>query len=228
MVNNLREAVERFLNHTQMQQHAQATKRLRHKRKSLELARREGSRQRRLTLYHQVVALHQQGGTISGIARQLQIGKPRVRKFIAANSFPEWGRTQQTRSSIDPYREALKHLWDQGCRSPPELWQHLEAEQGFSGGYMLVYRWVQLQREGDEEALNQSQSQHGATTKGMAPRHFSWSFLRDPSRLEKQEQEMLSLIRQEKNVDLVSGLAQQFVSMVIERKAELLDPAPIC
>jgi transposase len=58
VVKNLREAVERFLNRTQMQQQAQATNQLRQKRKSLELARREGSRQRRLALYHQVVALH--------------------------------------------------------------------------------------------------------------------------------------------------------------------------
>jgi transposase len=56
----------------------------------------------------------------------------------------------------------------------------------------------------------------------MAPRHLSWSFLRDPSRLEKQEQETLSLMRQEKNVDLVYGLAQRFMCMVKERKAERL------
>jgi transposase len=87
---------------------------------------------------------------------------------------------------------------------------------------MLVYRWVQLQREVDAQTLNQSQHQTGATAKGMAPRHLSWSFLRDPSRLEKQEREMLSLLRQESNVDLAYKLAQQFVNMVKERKAELL------
>ena len=87
---------------------------------------------------------------------------------------------------------------------------------------MLGYRWAQLQKEVDEEALKQSQQEKDATAKSMAPRHLSWSFLRDPSRLEKQEQERLSLIRREKNVDLVYSLAQQFVSMVKERKAERL------
>jgi hypothetical protein len=77
-------------------------------------------------------------GTISGIARHLQIGKQTVRKFIAAKSFPEWSKAQQTRSAIDPYRDALKQLWDQGCRTPHQLWQSLQAEPGFSGGYMLV------------------------------------------------------------------------------------------
>lgn len=222
VLKNLREVVERFLNRTQLQHNAQATQRLRQKRTSSELARREGSRQRRLTLYHQVVELYRQGGTIAGIARQLQIGKRRVRTFIAAKSFPEWSRAQQTSSAIDPYRGVLKQFWDQGCHVPHQLWQRLQAEQGFSGRYMLVYRWVQLQREVDEEALNQSQSHNGATAKGMAPRHLSWSFVRDPSRLEEQEQETLSRLRQEKNVDLVYRLAQQFVRMVKERKAELL------
>jgi transposase len=131
------------------------------------------------------------------------IGKQTVRKFIAAKSFPEWGCAQQTRSAIDPHRETLR--------------QRLQAQSGFSGGYMLVYRWVQLQREVDAQALGQSQP-----FLGLAPRHLSWSFLRDPSRLEKQEQEILSLIRQQKNVDVVYGLAQRFVNMVKERKAELL------
>lgn len=222
VLKNLREAVERFLNRLQIHQQAQATKPLQQKRTSSELARREGSRQRRLALYQQVVALHQQGGTIAGIARQLQIGKQTVRKFIAARSFPEWSKAQQTRSGIDPYRGDLKQLWDQGCHAPQQIWQRLQAERGFSGGYMLVYRWVQLQREVDAQVLNQSQSQPEATAKAMSPRHLSWSFLCDPSYLEKQEQEILALIRQEKNIDLVYGLAQRFVSMVKERKAEQL------
>ena len=153
VLKNLREAVERFLNRMQKQQDVQATKHLRQKRTSGELTRREGSRQRRLTLYNQVVALHKQGGTISGIARQLQIGKQTVRKCIAAKSFPEWGRAQKTRSTIDPYRETLKQFWDQGCHVPQQLWHRLQEQSGFSGGYMLVYRWVQLQREVDTQAL---------------------------------------------------------------------------
>lgn len=149
VLKNLREVVERFLNRTQIQHNAQATQRLRQKRTSSELARREGSRQRRLTLYHQVVELHKQGGTVSGIARQLQIGKRRVRTFIAAKSFPEWSRAQQTRSAIDPYRGVLKQFWDQGCHAPHQLWQRLQAEQGFSGdtcwfiaGFNCKERWM--------------------------------------------------------------------------------------
>lgn len=87
---------------------------------------------------------------------------------------------------------------------------------------MLVYRWVQLQREVDDRVLNQSQSLTEAPAKRMAPRHLSWSFLRDPSHLPQPEQEALALLRQQKDIDLVYELAQQFVSMVKERKADQL------
>jgi transposase len=89
---------------------------------------------------------------------------------------------------------------------------------------MLVYRWVQLHREVDARALNQSQSPTEATAKKMAPRHLSWFFLRDPSHLQKPEQEALAFLRQQKDIDLVYALAQQFVSMVKERKADQLSP----
>src|SRR5579859_5830178 len=92
----------------------------------------------------------------------------------------------------------------------------------FSGGYMLVYRWVQLQREVDAQVLDQDQPDLGKTAKALAPRHLSWVFLRDPSRLDRDEQETLALIRQERNADLVYCLAQQLVRMVKERKAERL------
>jgi hypothetical protein len=65
---------------------------------------------------------------------QLRIGKQTVRQFIAAKSCPAWSKAQQTRSAIDPDRDALKQLWDQGYRVPHHLWQSLQVPQGFSGG----------------------------------------------------------------------------------------------
>ena len=57
----------------------------------------------------------------------------------------------------------------------------------------------------------------------MAPRHLAWLFLRDPQRLEKQEKQILSLIRKTPNIEMAYGLSQQFVAMVKERQAHLVD-----
>jgi len=88
---------------------------------------------------------------------------------------------------------------------------------------MMVYRWVQLQRDVSAQALDQSQQQAKTTAKKMAPRHLAWLFLRDPERLEKQERQTLSLILQDKSVDRAYGLVRQFVTMVKERHAKPMD-----
>jgi transposase len=83
---------------------------------------------------------------------------------------------------------------------------------------MMVYRWVQLQGDGKTEALRPTTP----PAPKLAPRHLAWLFLRDPVHLEKQEQQTLSLIRLEQNVEIVYGLSQQFVVMVKQRNAQLL------
>jgi transposase len=222
VLKNLREAIERFLSHTQMPEDASGNPRLtstpRQKRTSGERARSQGSRELRLALYQQVKALYQQGGSILGSARQLHIGHRRGRKFVRSPSFPEGGKPARTRSAIDPYRPYLQERWQQGCHATSQLWHELQ-ERGFSGSWMMAYRWVQLQGDGKTEALPPTTS----TDPKMAPRRLAWLFLRHPEQLEKREQQTLSLIGQEKNVEIVYGLSQQFVVMVKERNAQLLD-----
>src|SRR6266699_5360683 len=141
LLKNLREAIERFLSHTPVPEDASEAAGLavspRQKRTSGEQARSEGSRQRCLALYQQVNELYQQGGSILGIARQLQIGHQTVRKFVRSPSFPEWSKVQHTRSAIDPYRPYLQERWQQGCHSTSQLWHELQA-RGFSGSWMMV------------------------------------------------------------------------------------------
>jgi transposase len=121
LLKNLREAIERFLSHTQLPGETSEESRVavspRQKRTSGERARSEGSRELRLALYQQVQELYRQGGTILGIARQLHIGHRRVRHFVRAASFPEWGKPVHTRSAIDPYRPYLQQRWQQGCHA---------------------------------------------------------------------------------------------------------------
>ena len=151
------------------------------------------------------------------IARQLGLGLRRVRTYVRAEAFPERARPARTNSAIDSYRRALQHLWEQGCHTPSELWQHLVA-QGFSGGYMLVYRWVQLQREGEQSRAAKAKGQPALA----APRHLAWLLVADPAQLDQQEQRTLTLIRQESQVETIYQVAQQLRGMVKERNAASL------
>ena len=194
----------------------------RQKRTSGERARSQGARELRLGLYQQVKTLSQQGGTILGIARQLHLGHRRVRTFVRASRFPEWGKPTRTRSAIDPYRAYLQERWQQGCHTPSQLWHEVQA-RGFRGSYMMVYRWVQLQGDGKSEALAHSEHQATPTTTQTAPRHLAWLFLRDPEHLDQQEQQTLSLIRKTPKIDVAYGLTQQFVTLLKERNAQPLE-----
>lgn len=166
--------------------------------------------------------LYQQGGSILLIARQLQIGHQTVRKFVRSPSFPEWGKPARTKSAIDPYRPYLQERWQQGCHVTSLLWHELQ-ERGFSGSWMMVYRWVQLQGDEKPEALAQPQRQAPPTAPKMAPRHLAWLFLRAPSQLEKQDKQTLSRIRKAQHIEIAYGLAQQFVTLLKERNAQPLE-----
>jgi len=226
LLKNLREAIERFLNHTLIPPAGGEEKRaqtpVRQKRTSGERARSEGSRRRRLALYQQVKELYRQGGTILGIARQLHIGHRRVRNFVRSPSFSEWGKPARTRSAIDPYRAYLQERWQQGCRSTPQLWRELQA-RGFTGSRMMVYRWVQLQSDGPASTPASARNQETIAVKSMAPRPLSWLFLCAPERLDKQEQETLSRALEAEPINMAYTLAQQLVMMIKEHNAQSVD-----
>src|SRR5579885_2729724 len=223
LLKNLREAIERFLSHTQMPTEISEDDRLiispRQKRTGGERVRAEGSRQRRLALYQQVNELYQQGGTLLGIARQLHLGHRRVRHFVRSPHFPEWGKPARTKSAIDPYRTYLQERWQQGCHETGPLWQELQA-RGFTGSRMMVYRWIQVQREKPASTPVLMQEQANRTSQSIAPRHLAWLFLRDPEHLEPQDKQTLSLIRKSQQIEMAYGLAQHVVTLLKARNAQ--------
>jgi transposase len=197
----------------------------RQKRTRAELAASTASHLRRLARYEQVVELSQQGGSIIGIARQLHMSRQTVRKYARAATLPPRASALRTRSRLDPYLPYLHQRWEQGCRSAQTLWQELVA-RGFPGRYMMVYRWVQTQREVNESLqaglAARSSDKAGRRSLG-APRHLAWLLVSDPARLEEQERQMLSFLRQHVEVNRAYDLAQQLLRMVKERNAAPLE-----
>jgi transposase len=233
LLKNLREALERLL--TRLHEglatlpapsNEVLAARPRQRRTRAEGAASTASRLRRLARYEQVVELSQQGASIIDIARQLHISRQTVRKYVQAGTFPEQARAFRTKSRLNPYLPFLQQRWEQGCRSANTLWQELLA-RGFPGGYMLVYRWVQLQREATESmqanSLPASSSARAGQRSLDAPRHLAWLLVSDPTRLEEPQQRTLSFLRQHSEVNRAYDLAQQLLTMVKERSAARLE-----
>jgi transposase len=176
----------------------------RQRRTRAEVAASNASRLRRLARYKQVVELSRQGVSIIGIARHLHISRQSVRKYMQARAFPERAKAFRTKSQLDPYLPYLEQRWEQGCRSASTLWQELLA-RGFPGRYMMVYRWVQLQRAPTEPtqitSVQASPSARAGQRALSAPRHLAWLQVDDPAHLDEQEQHTLSLLRQHREVN---------------------------
>jgi len=106
------------------------------------------------------------------------------------------------------------------------LWQELLA-RGFPGGYMLVYRWVQTQREVSESRQADRFEARPVRRAGRqslgAPRHLAWFLVSDPARLEEQKRQTLLFLRQHSEVNQAYELAQQLLTMVKERNAAPLE-----
>ena len=74
----------------------------------------------RLERYEQVHQLHKQGWQQVAIAQNVGISTKTVRRFLAAESFPE-RRPRHLASQLDPYKGYLLQRWNQSCHNAARL-----------------------------------------------------------------------------------------------------------
>ncbi len=98
-------------------------------------------RDRRLARYRQVIALHQQGWSLTAISTHLRVSRPTVRKYVNAGTFPEWPARRTKLSAGTAPATYLQARWNAGCRDATVLWQELRA-RGFTGSLRMVQRLV--------------------------------------------------------------------------------------
>src|SRR5260370_2192895 len=259
LVKNLREALERVLGrvHERLKQRQRASglpvrSRAKRRRSKPEQMASHMARLRREARYQDVLALYQQGVPVLRIAEDLHMSRTTVRKFVAAGAFPERATTLRGKSIIDPYVPSLQQRLAQGPANASQLWREVR-EQGFSGGYKVVARWLQAQgwqlRKGrysqarrmpepvrpvtapgtpppqEQEQPEQANGSPRATLEEPveSPRHLVWLLLRDPARLSETDEHMLTFIRQEPTVELAYTLAQRFIHLMHEHQAAQLE-----
>jgi transposase len=259
LLKNLREVLERVLGrvHEALKQRQLASgllvrARRRRLRSNNEQTASQMARVRRESRYEDVVALYQQGIPVLRIAEDLHMSRTTVRKFIAAGAFPERAYTLRSKSILDPYIPYLQQRLEQGPANASQLWRDVR-EQGFSGSYKVIARWVQAQgwqlRKGrfsqarrmqeplmqiatagttpfqEHEQPEQAKASPRTTLEEPleSPRHLVWLLLRDPARLSETEEHMLTFIRQEPTVELAYTLAQRFIHMMHEHQSAKLD-----
>ncbi len=152
-------------------------------------------RQRRVARYEQVMALHQQGLTLTTIAAQIGLSRPTVRTYVQADGFPERAPRRTLLRPGSPPAEYLRTQWEAGVDDAVELWQALQA-RGFRGSARTVQPAVAAWREGP---VPKGRQPHGrrhpptSVTWGHRPpsaRQAVWLLLSAPDRLTETEHRM--------------------------------------
>jgi transposase len=149
LVQNLREALERFFLRYRRDLHALGTSL--HQTSELTptpAMLSEARHTRRIHRYHAIQRLRAQRLGIAAIARQVQVSRPTVYRYLALPQPPERQRSRHHGPPlVAPFTPYLRRRWNAGCRNAQQLWRELVA-QGHRPARRTVERYVgQLRRE---------------------------------------------------------------------------------
>lgn len=104
---------------------------------------REASReQTRVTMrerFEQIHALAAKGRSKEAIARELQVNRQTVYKYLRLKAPPERRHTSRAVSALVPYEGYLLRRWAEGCHNARQLWREIQA-QGYPGAYRNIAR----------------------------------------------------------------------------------------
>jgi len=177
------------------------------------------SRDRRQELYRRVIDLHQQNHSMRSIARQLNIDRGTVQRFIEAGTFPERAARPYP-SRVDRFDSYLRCRWDEGCRNAALLLREL-VPLGFKGSYFTIRRRLNRWREHDEK---HGKSATPVSMRVPSAKSAAWLLLRHDQDLEPQDQQLLDVLMA-KVPDLQSArdLANEFCQIVREHRVDAFD-----
>lgn len=238
VLRNLREAGERLLDAHRAQWRDIAlpdpTDRVPPVRRSrYEQASRQAGRRQREERYAEVRALHAQGLSLLGIARQLRMGRATVRRYVAADAFPERAAHRRTPSQLLPYVASLERRWAEGCTDGVRLWKEVQA-LGYGGSRRMVAQWVCQRRQEPAPTTPHKHRRPAGDGRelqgGLAPRRASSRrlirlLLHEPARLSAPERLALAQL-QERCPAAASAypLLRAFVEMVRARAPAAFAP----
>lgn len=196
-----------------------------------EIAASEAAREARLGQYLKARRLNDEHGlNISQIGRALGMSRTTVRKYLSADTFPEWSRHPARPSILAPYRSYLEERWTGGARSALGLFRELK-ERGYSGSTGPVSRWARKRRtephpctpkkyRGDGFTESKTKQRQG---KLPAPRRLAWLLIGDPAKLSTDEEQLLKILREDSTIEAIWNLTRSYVSMIRDQTPGTLD-----
>jgi transposase len=189
----------------------------------------EERRARRRDKYNKVVELHNLGVPGRKIAKQLDISRPTIERYLRIGHYPEHARRGET---IRPYTDYLIERWQAGIRVAVQLFDEIK-QQGYYGSYKAVTMFVTELKSGIFlPAIHKTASDSSPPSvqpkpkiKSVAPRHVARLLTTPASGLTtEQQQEIDWLCRSFPDLATSYCLAQEFGKMIRERLPDQFSP----
>ena len=190
--------------------------------------RRKLNREKRYALYEEVRDLRKQGLSHYAIADALGISRPTVRRFLAAEQFPERlsGSKRQRQSIVAPYLPFLRERWQAGCHNGRQLFREAKA-RGYLGSPAQLERVTTQWRKQLPPSPPASKRPSRPTPVTVPTRHrlssqkASWLFVLPKEKLTANQQRQLEQMGQaSQELSTAYELSQDFLGILRERRAQ--------
>jgi transposase len=182
--------------------------------------RQQATRERRLARYQAIIDLHEQGGKIRAIARQLGTSRSTVQRYLKAGGFPEMSKRGGQSSILTPYLPYLRQRWAEGCHNGLQLYREIQ-QKGYSGSRPSVSRWVakiRKQAAPRKPANDVVPRPRETATRPWSARYAVWLLLKQPATLEPAKRAALEpMLNANPALRSAYNFAQAFLRMVRNR-----------
>ena len=176
----------------------------------------------RQDLYDAVKARRAQGAYTTDIAREFNLSRTIVSRWVNSESLPSDNRGRfKQKCLIDEYEAYLRERLAEGCTNQSQLWREI-CEQGFTGNRELVSKWIR------ENGMSpHANSTDPATQKDAIavprPKALTWLLIRKKDELNEDEQYLLKLLLQDTKIAELRQLAHKFMHMIRNQADSELD-----
>lgn len=129
---------------------------------------------------------------------------------------------------IEPYKDKLLELWNDGCYKAKELLIALK-QHGYNGSYMTLNRYLRRLRSAQGLPINHYPKKRLNRTiidpkgKLLSAKQAAWLVLRHPKNCDDQQLKQLEQLKRQPLLADAISLAQDFIDMVRQRLPQLLD-----
>ena len=156
--------------------------------------------------------------------RRLGFSRKTVRRYLVAGRCPEKTVRAARFTQLQPFHPFLRERWNQGDHNAAQLWREIQV-QDYRGGYTAVKDWIRTLRSSMPRSERRTRAPATQTPKWVpTARTTTWLLLRAEEQLDSRQRRFVErLIESNPSIGAARKMAQQFLSLVRERRAGELE-----